>query len=202
MAGDRSQRTACGKPDTRRRFLSRAAKVAAFGTVISTLAVARALAARRLIETMPPERDLALVSLHTGERLSITYARAGSYVPEALHEIDHVLRDWRTGEAVAMDRDLLDLLFALRRKVASMAPLEIISGYRSPKTNAQLSAESGGVAKRSLHMRGMAVDVRLPDRELALLHRAARELEAGGVGLYSKSGFIHVDTGRVRYWGT
>ena len=201
MVGDKSQETIFVKPDTRRRFLSRVAKVAAFGTVISAWPMVRPLAARRLIETMPPERDLAFVSLHTGERLSTTYARAGSYVPEALHEIDHVLRDWRTGEAVAMDRGLLDLLFALRRKVGSTAPLEIISGYRSPKTNAQLSAKSGGVAKRSLHMRGMAVDVRLPDRDLALLHRAARELEAGGVGLYSKSGFIHIDTGRVRYWG-
>ena len=200
MAGDKSQQEICA-PATRRRFLSRAATAAVFGTVISTLPVARSLAARHLIGNLPPERDLAFVSLHTGEHLSTTYARAGSYVPKALHEIDHVLRDWRSGEAVAMDPGLLDLLFALRRKVGSTAPLEIISGYRSPKTNAQLSAKSGGVAKRSLHMRGMAVDVRLPDRELALLHRAARELEAGGVGLYSKSGFIHVDTGRVRYWG-
>lgn len=202
MAGDNSRQANSAEPATRRRFLSRVAEVAAFGAVISTLPVARPLAARRPVETLPPERDLAFVSLHTGERLSTTYARAGRYLPEALHEIDHVLRDWRSGEAVAMDRGLLDLLFALRRKVGSTAPLEIISGYRSPKTNARLSAKNSGVAKRSLHMRGMAVDLRLPDRELKLLHRAARELEAGGVGLYSRSGFIHVDTGRVRTWGS
>src|SRR3546814_5258479 len=100
-----------------------------------------------------------------------------------------------------MDRQLFDLLYALRRRMDSQQPFELISGYRSPKTNAGLAANSDGVAKRSLHMQGKATDIRLPERDLQALHKAALALQAGGVGLYTKSGFLHVDTGRVRQWG-
>jgi uncharacterized protein YcbK (DUF882 family) len=153
------------------------------------------------LPALPPVRDLAFRSLHTGETFRAAYVVGGLYDPVALAGIDTVLRDWRTGESRAMDRRLLDFLFALRRRLDTDAPFEVISGYRSPKTNAKLAAKSGGVAKRSLHMRGMAIDIHLPGRPLADLHRAALALKAGGVGLYSKSGFVHVDTGRVRRWG-
>jgi uncharacterized protein YcbK (DUF882 family) len=102
-----------------------------------------------------------------------------------------------------MDPQLFDLLYALRRRVDSQQPFNLISGYRSPSTNATLAAKSnGGVAKRSLHMQGRATDIALPDRDLKALHKTALALKAGGVGLYSKSGFLHVDTGRVRQWGS
>ena len=183
-------------PASRRRFLTAVAGTAAAFTV-TTLAPGLAQAATAL----PQTRSLAFRSLHTGEEVAATYLRDGVLQAEGLNKLNHVLRDWRSGEVWEMDRKLLDLLFALRREMDSDQPFELISAYRSPKTNAKLAAKSNGVAKRSFHMRGMAVDVRLPERDLAALHKAALALKGGGVGLYSKSGFIHVDTGRVRRWG-
>lgn len=145
-------------------------------------------------------RGLSLLSLHTGERETVDYWVDGAYQPEALARIDHLLRDFRTGETHPMDRKLLDLLYVLRTAAGSEREFEIISGYRSPKTNRMLNHKSGGVAKRSLHMQGKAVDVRLPGLNLKNLHREARSLRAGGVGYYPRSGFVHVDVGRVRYW--
>lgn len=145
-------------------------------------------------------RGLSLHNLHTGERETVDYWVDGAYQPEALARIDHLLRDFRTGEAHPMDRKLLDLLYVLRGAAESEREFEIISGYRSPKTNRMLNNKSAGVAKRSLHMQGKAVDVRLPGLNLKKLHREARGLRAGGVGFYPRSGFVHVDVGRVRYW--
>ena len=183
-------------PASRRRFLTAVAGTAAAFTV-TTLAPGLAQAATAL----PQTRSLAFRSLHTGEEVAATYLRDGVVQAEGLNKLNHVLRDWRSGEVWEMDRKLLDLLYALHREMDSDQPFELISAYRSPKTNAKLAAKSNGVAKRSFHMRGMAVDVRLPERDLAALHKAALALKGGGVGLYSKSGFIHVDTGRVRRWG-
>ena len=183
-------------PASRRRFLTAVAGTAAAFTV-TTLAPSLAQAATAL----PQIRSLAFRSLHTGEEVAATYLRDGVVQAEGLNKLNHVLRDWRSGEVWEMDRKLLDVLYALHREMDSDQPFELISAYRSPKTNAKLAAKSNGVAKRSFHMRGMAVDVRLPERDLAALHKAALALKGGGVGLYSKSGFIHVDTGRVRRWG-
>lgn len=146
------------------------------------------------------ERALAFHNLHTGESLKTVYWADGAFVPESLHEIDNILRDHRTGDVARMDPALMDLLHTLRGKVDSHAPFQVISGYRSPKTNAQLHRKSNGVAKRSLHMQGRAIDVYLPDRDLKVLRKAALAMKAGGVGYYPKSGFLHVDTGRVRFW--
>jgi len=181
---------------SRRRFLTGATAAAAALTT-GTLLPNFAFAARAL----PDTRNLAFRSLHTGEEIGATYLRDGQLQNDGLKTLNHVLRDWRSGEVWNMDPQLLDLLYSLRRRMDSQAPFELISAYRSPKTNAALAANSNGVAKRSLHMRGMAVDIRLPERDLKALHQAALSLKAGGVGLYSKSGFIHVDTGRVRRWG-
>ncbi|HIC80239.1 MAG TPA: DUF882 domain-containing protein [Kiloniellaceae bacterium] len=181
---------------SRRRFLTTAATGAAALTT-SLLVPNLAMTAK----SMPATRSLAFRSLHTGEEVAATYLRDGIFQADALDRLNHVLRDWRSGEVWQMDRKLLDLLYALRRSMDSEQPFELISAYRSPKTNANLASNSNGVAKRSLHMRGMAVDVRLPERELKALHQAALDLQGGGVGLYTKSGFIHVDTGRVRRWG-
>ncbi len=151
---------------------------------------------------MPAVRSLSIRSLYTDEQLTATFFRNGRYDPVALEEIDYLLRDWRTGGVRPIDRNLLDVLCVLRRQIGSTEPFHLISGYRSPQTNAALAAANGGVARRSLHMDGKAADIRLPGCALETLHRTAVDLKAGGVGLYTRSDFVHVDTGRVRYWGS
>jgi len=146
------------------------------------------------------DRSLSLRALHTGEKATVTYWSRGNYVPSALQEVDHLFRDWRTGEVHPIDTALLDLLFKLRVKLRTKAPYRIISGYRSLSTNAALARRSDGVAKRSLHMGGMAIDTYLRGTELRALRDAALSLRRGGVGYYARSNFVHIDTGRVRRW--
>jgi uncharacterized protein YcbK (DUF882 family) len=148
-----------------------------------------------------PERKLSLLNLHTGEHLKATYWAEGQYQTSELKAINHILRDHRTGDAYHMDNDLLNLLHTLHQKMDSKQEFQVISGYRSPKTNAALNKKSSGVAKKSLHMQGKAIDIRLPGRQLADLRKAAINCQTGGVGYYPKSDFIHIDTGRVRRWG-
>ncbi len=150
--------------------------------------------------TAPPVRSLALYNLHTGEQTNAIYWEGGQYIDVALGNINHVLRDHRSGEIAAVDPSLLDLLYNLQQKVQGRGPFHVISGYRSPTTNEKLRKNSKGVARKSLHMQGRAIDIRLPGSELNTLRQAALSLKAGGVGYYPKSNFIHVDTGRVRFW--
>ena len=145
-------------------------------------------------------RTLSFNNLHTGERLKADYWVEGEYVPDALGTINRVLRDFRTGDVHVIEPKLLDLLTSLRGKLETQAELQVISGYRSPKTNAMLRASSDGVAATSLHMKGMAIDIRIPGRPLARVRDAALNLAVGGVGYYPKSDFVHVDVGRVRRW--
>ena len=146
------------------------------------------------------ERKLAFYNTHTGEETRATYWVEGEYVQEGLIDLHKVLRDHRTGEVYPIDPQLLDLLHGLQHRVDHYKPFSIISGYRSPKTNAMLNKKSNGVAKRSLHMQGKAIDIRLPGVDLKHLRKAALAMKAGGVGYYPASDFIHVDTGRVRFW--
>ena len=145
-------------------------------------------------------RQLSFNNLHTGERLSIGYWSNGSYDSDALGTINHFLRDWRDGSVHMIDPKLLDLLHAINARLDTNEPFDVICGYRSPQTNAMLHAESSGVAVKSLHMQGMAIDIRVPGRSLVGLHTTAVSLRAGGVGYYPGPDFVHVDTGRVRYW--
>jgi uncharacterized protein YcbK (DUF882 family) len=147
-----------------------------------------------------PARSLAFDNLHTGEKLKVEYWTEGEYVPDALGEIDRVLRDFRTGDVHPIEPRLLDLLAMLRDRLETVEPLSVISGYRSPKTNKTLHEASSGVASNSLHMQGMAIDIRVPGRVLAAVHKTALEMRVGGVGYYPKSNFVHVDVGRVRKW--
>jgi uncharacterized protein YcbK (DUF882 family) len=147
------------------------------------------------------EKSLSFQSLHTGENLKVTYWAQGTYLPDSCKQIDYLLRDWRTDDIRLIDRRLFDLLYDLRRMLGTTQPFQVISGYRSPKTNATLAARSRGVAKRSLHLKGKAIDVSLADRDLRHLRKAALALKAGGVGYYPRTGFVHLDTGRVRRWG-
>jgi len=146
------------------------------------------------------ERKLALHNLHTGETIRTTFWADGVFQLDALRDIDFVLRDFRTGDVAKIDPQLLVLLHRISQAAGKDKPFDIISGYRSPKTNATLASNSSGVAKRSLHMQGMAVDISMPGTRLTHLRDAAKSLKTGGVGFYPKSNFIHVDTGRVRYW--
>jgi uncharacterized protein YcbK (DUF882 family) len=175
-----------------RRALLRLGATAALGVVLP----ARGLAAPRVA---PAERELAFYQTHTGERLRTVYWAEGGYVVDALASIDHLLRDHRTGEVTAIDRGLLDLLHRLSSALETREAFHVISGYRSPATNASLAAR-GGVSPRSLHVVGQAIDVRVPGRALGDLRRAALELRVGGVGYYPASDFVHVDVGRVRAW--
>ncbi len=147
------------------------------------------------------ERSLSLLNTHTGERLKkLVYWEQGSYLRDALQDIDYLLRDHRTNQVHRIDPKTLDLMAALSRKVGTSRPFEIVSGYRSPQTNQELRHNSRGVAKNSYHMQGKAVDFRIPDVTLRKVRKAALDLRMGGVGYYPKSNFIHVDTGDVRFW--
>lgn len=148
----------------------------------------------------PRERWLSLRNIHTGESIRTAFWANGAFQVAALRDIDFVLRDFRTGDVSEIDPGLLTLLHRLSLATETEKTFEVISGYRSPKTNAALASTSTGVAKRSLHMQGMAIDIRLPGVQLDHLRAAAVALRGGGVGYYPKSDFIHIDTGRVRYW--
>lgn len=148
----------------------------------------------------PRQRRLHLVNLHTGDAADVVYWRNGHWRESALQRVDWVMRDHRADVAHAMDRGLLDLIHRLQVEFGSHQPFGLISGYRSPATNAMLRRNGGGVARRSLHLQARAADLRLAGRTTAELRDAALALRAGGVGYYPRSDFVHVDTGRVRSW--
>ncbi|HMN22242.1 MAG TPA: DUF882 domain-containing protein [Ottowia sp.] len=146
-------------------------------------------------------RRLSFNHLHTHERTALVYAVGNDFVPTALDQLNHFLRDHYSGEVGQMDPELYNLLHRVRRELESTRAFEVISGYRSPHTNERLrTTRGGGVARRSLHMDGKAIDVRLPGVALSDLRDAARSLKAGGVGFYPRENFVHIDTGRVRTW--
>ena len=158
----------------------------------------------RAAPVVPSARALALDHLHTRERLDLVYALADAYLPPALQSLNHFLRDHYSDVAGQMDPALFDLMHRVRsllRPPRGQAPYQIISGYRAPATNLNLQrTRGGGVATRSLHMEGRAVDLRLPGVPLAELRDAALSLRVGGVGYYPNEQFVHLDTGRVRAW--
>jgi uncharacterized protein YcbK (DUF882 family) len=148
----------------------------------------------------PEPRALSFFNTHTSEKLTAVYWNQGEYSWEGLRKINHILRDFRTDEVFPMDAKLLEQLHELDRKLGGGREFHIISGYRSPKTNAMLAANSEGVAKKSLHMVGHAIDVRVKNIELTHVRDTAIGMKAGGVGYYSKSDFVHLDIGKVRNW--
>ena len=146
-------------------------------------------------------RTLKLYFIHTKERAEITFKRNGRYDQNGLKQINRFLRDWRRNEPTRMDPRLLDLVWETYRASGARDYIHVVSAYRSPATNAMLRRHSaGGVARRSLHMDGKAIDISLEGVPLDRLRRAALSLRAGGVGYYPTDGFVHVDTGRVRAW--
>ena len=170
----------------------------------SVAGVAMSMAAPGVMASVAPaaarDRELSFYNTHTGEKLSTTFWSDGNYLDDGIEEISWLLRDHRADQANTMDPKLLDLLYQLQEKVEHRGEFHVISGYRSPATNEMLSKSSSGVAKRSYHMLGQAIDVRLPGFDTQQLKKAAIALKGGGVGYYSSSDFVHLDVGRVRYW--
>jgi uncharacterized protein YcbK (DUF882 family) len=187
---------------SRRTFLGLGA-VAAASALVPARAFAGAVAAAAGPAALAMERELAFFHTHTGERLSTAYCTGGEYVAPALHDINVLLRDFRANQIKPIDPDLLDLLFGLNGVLGTDQPFHVISGYRTPETNAMLQERGGaqsGVATHSLHIDGKAIDIRVPGIKLEHLRDSAKSLKKGGVGFYPASNFVHVDTGRVRYW--
>ena len=186
----------------RRSFLGLGA-VATAAALVPGRAQAAMAAPPAAAASMKRDRILSFFHTHTGERLKLAYCCEGAYQPEALAQLNHLLRDFRVNEEKAIDPQLFDLLHELGGTLETDQPYHIISGYRSPQTNAMLRERGGshtGVASGSLHMVGKAIDIRLPGVKLDDLRNAAASLKRGGVGFYPSSNFVHVDTGRVRYW--
>jgi uncharacterized protein YcbK (DUF882 family) len=178
---------------SRRHFLR---KVTSMALAASALSLPRLSfgASRRQINVLHFEHA------HTGETLSLTYRIGERYVPTALRAVNRFLRDFRTGEIHPIDPQLLDILNILTKITQTRGPFQVISGYRSLVTNEMLRRHHSGVAKSSMHIEGRAVDIYLPDVPLSDLRDAAAGLRLGGVGFYPAANFVHVDTGRVRYW--
>lgn len=148
----------------------------------------------------PHERILRFHNTHTGESLKSVFWAEGQFVPDALQDINRLLRDHRSNTIATIDPELLLLVQKVSAQFGSNNVVHIISGYRSPETNAKLAAASGGVARHSMHLEGKAIDLRIPGKDLKQVHKAALALKAGGVGYYHDSQFVHMDTGRVRHW--
>lgn len=186
---------------SRRQFLRKIALLSA-GAALTP----NALAKNSIPESgrIIPLSDMSLSfnNLHTGEKLNATFFCNGKFVPDSMDAICYLLRDHRNDKVGDMSPELMVLLHDLQLKLGVDKPVEVISGYRSPETNAMLSQRSGKVAKKSLHMQGKAIDIRIPGVHLMDLHRAARQINRGGVGLYTRSKFVHLDTGRPRFWGS
>jgi uncharacterized protein YcbK (DUF882 family) len=146
-------------------------------------------------------RRIRMYSGRTGESMDTIYWIEGEYIKEVMKEINHFMRDWRTGDKIGIDPRTIDILAASHRLLDVSEPYMLLSGYRCPATNAMLRSRSRGVARNSLHMKGQAADLRLKSRSVGQMARAAEACAAGGVGRYSRSNFVHMDCGPVRHWG-
>lgn len=146
-------------------------------------------------------RRIRMYSGRTGESIDTIYWLEGDYIRESLREINHFMRDWRNGEAIRIDTRAVDIMAASHTLLGADEPYMLLSGYRSPQTNAMLRSRSRGVARNSLHMKGQAADLRLSSRNVTQMARAASACNAGGVGKYSRSNFVHMDCGPIRTWG-
>lgn len=178
----------------RRKFLCQMAGLA----LLPLTTTDSAYAAKRGVQI---HKTLAFQNLHTGEKLKLTYFEKGRYIPGALKEINHLMRDFRNNKMKRIDIALLDQLYDLKMLLNVNKPFDIISGYRSPETNALLHSQTDGVANKSLHMQGRAIDIRIERYDIRYIRNAALSMRRGGIGYYPESGFVHLDTGEFRTWG-
>lgn len=172
------------------------------------LAIATGVAAAGIVGLSPDDaeaargrRSLKLISPHTGEKLSIVYRVGNQYSRNGLRKINHIMRDWRNDHAHPIDPQVIDYLYSVRRWLGTNKPIKIISGYRSPATNAMLARRSSGVAKNSYHLKGRAIDISIDGYSVNSIARAAKSMKLGGVGKYNRSGFVHIDNAEYRTWG-
>ncbi|MGV6813366.1 MAG: YcbK family protein [Brevirhabdus sp.] len=186
--------------DTKSTLMTRRGVLKAFAATTVTAAPVMANAAG-FLRGAGDIRRIKMYSGRTGESIDTIYWVEGEYIKEALKEINYFMRDWRTNQVKGMDRRNFDIMAAAHNLMDTADPYMMLSGYRSPKTNAMLRARSRGVAKNSLHMKGQAADLRVGSRSVNQMARAALACHAGGVGRYSKSNFVHMDCGPVRTWG-
>lgn len=202
---------------SRRRFFKRSAVIGLSASVVSVAGLStmgQAMAAiggnhndtsqvKRLAQLdSQVSRRLHIVNAHTWEDLDVVYYTHGIHIDENIAQLDHLMRDRRANVARVMDPILYDQLYMLCQVLGTNEPVHVLSGYRTPETNAKLRRRSSGVAKYSLHMEGRAADIYVPGVSVKRLQKAALEMKAGGVGLYSKSNFVHIDTGQIRHWGS
>ena len=193
---------------SRRRFLKRAGMlgVAASSTAFtsSVLATGGSQAPTVQMPQLDPvaSRRIHLVNAHTWDNLDVVYYTHGIYIDENIAQLNHLMRDRRANVSISMDTSLYDQLLRLQLALGTDKPVHILSGYRTPETNAKLRRRSPSVAKFSLHMEGRAADVYIPGIPVEKLHQAAVDMQAGGVGFYSNSNFVHMDTGAQRHWGS
>jgi uncharacterized protein YcbK (DUF882 family) len=186
----------------RRSFLKSSVVLA---SVLGTPALSRAAAQPASVAPVAPaaapgERILRLHNIHTGESLRSVFWAEGQFIPDALQDINKLLRDYRNDKVAQIDPQLLLLVDRISAQFDHHPTVHVISGYRSPETNAMLHEKTTGVAKHSLHMEGKAIDIRIPGQDLAKLHKVVMAAHGGGVGYYPDSDFVHMDVGRVRYW--
>lgn len=181
-----------------RRLFLKASLAGAILLAVDNPAFSKAFINRRL-----PEGKLSLYNTHLKERLTVNYRDlSGNYIPDGVKSINHILRCHYTGEVASMDIRLIEYLNIIDKKLGGGNEFEIISGYRSPKYNLLLSHEGHHVARHSLHMKAKAIDISIPGEGLNHLRRLATKLNFGGVGYYPGAGFVHIDTGTIRTWGS
>ncbi len=183
---------AAPKSLTRRGLIGGAAALAAGAVAIGP----------EIAEAGPTRRTLQLYNPRTREGLEFIYRDGRRYSRNGLRKFAHIMRDWRTGDERRIDPQLADYLYSMQRWLGARGPIHIVSGYRSPSTNAMLARKSRGVAKNSYHVKGMAVDIKIPGYSVRSIARAAEAMKLGGVGRYSRSSFVHIDTADFRTWGS
>jgi len=181
--------------DVDRRLFLKGGLCLSATALLSTIGVNPVMAAKR-----DGRYNFSVHNMHTGESYTGIYRVGDKYLPEAFEKINHTLRDHRTGEVFPIDPRVIDIASAVHRMTGSRKEFQVLSGYRSPKTNSKLRGKTRGVAKQSLHMSGQAMDLKLTDVSTGRLREVAIKLKAGGVGYYPRSGFIHVDSGQFRTW--
>ncbi|QDL92923.1 DUF882 domain-containing protein [Paroceanicella profunda] len=181
--------------------MTRRTVLGAFAGIASLAAAPVYAKAPGLIREAGDIRKIRMYSQRTGEKIDTIYWVDGEYIPEVLNEISFFMRDWRQNELISYDPRNVDVMAAAQHKLDTSEPYLMISGYRSRKTNDMLRARSRGVASNSYHIKGMAADLRLRSRSVAQMYNAAYSCNAGGVGKYTHSNFVHMDCGPVRTWG-
>lgn len=199
MTMDNADEKQALQPGLNRRDILKAGLVGFLGT-FPLIAMAQDASATTMKMPRTGTYNVAFRNSHTGEGFSGAYRIGNKYLPEAFDRINVVLRDFRTGDVFPIDPRTMDILYMIQQKTGTRQPFEILSGYRSPKTNAMLQRSSTGVARNSLHLTGQAIDLRVQGYSTRKIKDAAASLRAGGVGYYPRSDFVHVDTGRVRHW--